>query len=360
MQHVFDHYDYYYYQTSHTTTNNSNTETTWLRNHGYPLLKAIASFWLSQLQDDLFFHDSTLVVNPCNSPEQGPTTFGCTHYQQLITQVFSNVLSTASAAGDSDAEFLASLTGALARLDRGIHIDNDDSDDDDGTGTGTSTIGTLKEWKVPNEYLYNVYPQHRHLSHLVGWFPGYSISSFANGYTTNATIQSAVRASLLQRGNGTDADGNGGNYGWPKVWRAACWARLNDSVTAYEELKLAVVNNVAGNLLSMYSGGIGESNKYPPFQIDMNFGWAGAVLSMLVVDLPLQAAVEGAETSIRTVVLGPAIPPAWGSGSVRGLRVRGGIEVDFEWDAEGVVNAVSLVSGSVDGVRFVNVREKEL
>ncbi|PSR97775.1 Six-hairpin glycosidase-like protein [Coniella lustricola] len=347
MQHVFDHFDY------HST---SNATSGWLSDHGYPLLKGIAAFWLSQLQEDLFFDDGTLVVNPCNSPEQGPTTFGCTHYQQLITQVFSNVLSAASGAGaaETDADFLSSVTAALGQLDRGIHVAANTTDDGDGS-TGDDTNGVLKEWKVPSTYLYDTYPQHRHLSHLVGWFPGYSVSSFAGGYATNATIQAAVRASLVQRGDGTSTDGDGGNYGWPKVWRAACWARLNESEQAYGELQLAVKENVAGNLLSMYGGG----GKTPPFQIDMNFGWAGAMLSMLVVDLPLEEAL-GAELAVRTVVLGPAIPPAWGGGSVAGLRIRGGVEVDFAWDENGVVTEMTLVSGSVDSVRFVNVRGEEL
>ncbi|KAJ4387865.1 hypothetical protein N0V93_008468 [Gnomoniopsis smithogilvyi] len=320
MQNVFDHYDYY-------------NDLTWLQQTGYPLLKGIASFWLSQLQEDLFFNDGTLVVNPCNSPEQGPTTFGCAHYQQLIHQVFEAVLSTAPLVPDGDNDFVSSVSDALSRLDNGVHVDPD------------SATGVLKEWKVPDSYLYNIYPQHRHISHLVGWFPGYSVSSFAGGYE-NSTLQDAVRASLIERGDGTNADGNYGNYGWPKVWRGACWARLNDSVRAYEELQLTIVNNVAPNLLSMYSG------KNPPFQIDMNFGWAGNVLSMLVVDLPLSQARLG-ET--RTVVLGPAIPSAWRGGSVKGLRVRGGVVVDFEWDEDGLVTSKTVVSGETTSLNFINV-----
>lgn len=327
MLHVFDHWDY-------------DRNVTWLTETGYPLLKGVASFWISQLQEDRFFNDSTLVVNPCNSAEQGPTTFGCTHYQQLIHQLFEAVLSTASLASESDTGFLTLVSNALSSLDTGIHIDPD-------TTYGT---GVLKEWKVPDSYLFNVYPQHRHISHLVGWYPGNTISGFSDGYS-NTTLQEAVRASLIARGDGTSADGNGGNYGWPKVWRGACWARLNDSSKAHEELQLTLLNNVAPNLLSMYSG------KNPPFQIDMNFGWAGNVLSMLVVDLPLPS---GRGEEMRTVVLGPAIPSAWGGGNVEGLRVRGGIVVDFEWDADGLVTSKSIVGGEADKVRFVNVQGQVL
>jgi alpha-L-fucosidase 2 len=100
----------------------------------------------------------------------------------------------------------------------------------------------------------------------------------------------------------------------------------------------------------MYSG------KAPPFQIDANFGFGGAVLAMLVVDLPV--AFEGGE-EVRTVVLGPAIPSAWGGGSVSGLRLRGGSVVDFSWDADGVVDKAEVV---VEGlpVKLVNVKGQTL
>lgn len=326
MQHVFDHYDY---------TRNQ----TWLVDTGYPLLRGVASFWLSQLQEDLFTNDGTLVAVPCNSPEQGPTTFACAHYQQLIHQVLTAVLATAPLVSDPDTAFLSTISDTLSRLDTGAHVD--------------PATGELREWKVPDEYLYNIYPQHRHISHLVGWYPGHSLSGLAGGYAatdeTSLALRDAVRASLVARGDGTSADGNGGDYGWPKVWRGACWARLNDSARAYEELRLAVSHNVAPNLLSMYAG------RYPPFQIDMNFGWAGNVLSMLVVDLP-----GGVGEEDRTVVLGPAIPAAWGNGSVKGLRIRGGGVVDFEWDESGLVTAKTLVSSDEATVTFVNVKGDKL
>lgn len=92
----------------------------------------------------------------------------------------------------------------------------------------------------------------------------------------------------------------------------------------------------------MYSG------QNPPFQIDANFGVVGAMLSMLVVDLPNVNAVKN-----RTVILGPAIPARWGGGSVKGLRLRGGGQVDFTWDLNGlVVNANA--SGIAKGLRIVN------
>ncbi|KAL2860813.1 glycoside hydrolase family 95 protein [Aspergillus lucknowensis] len=320
MQHVWDSFEY-------------TQDAAWLDSQGYPLLKGVASFWLSSLQDDRFYHDGSLVANPCNSPETGPTTFSCAHYQQLIHQVFDSVLAAQEFIHPSsrDPQFVAAVTAALERLDKGLHF---------------SSWGGIKEWKLPESFGYDGKSTHRHLSHLVGWYPGYSISSFANGYGANTSIQNAVRETLISRGMGNAEDANAG---WAKVWRAACWARLNDSATAYGELRYAIDQNFVGNALSMYSG------TEPPFQIDANFGFAGAVLSMLVVDLPV---ADGARmrTDSRTVVLGPAIPREWAGGRVKGLRIRGGGMVDFSWDARGVVNRARVVSRGTGGrVRLVNV-----
>jgi alpha-L-fucosidase 2 len=315
MLHVLDAYDY-------------SRDAAWYKSQGYPLIKGVAQFWLSQLQDDLFFNDGTLVVNPCNSPEQGPPTFGCTHYQQLIHQIFDGILSTASIAEENDESFLSEVMAKLSILDKGIHID--------------ASTGVLQEWKVPDSYLWNIHYQHRHLSHLIGWFPGTSIAALENGYTS-PDIQAAVKASLIARGAGVGNDG-AANNGWSKVWRAACWARLNNTEEAFYELRLAIDTNFAPNGLSMYNAA------QSPLQIDANFGLGGAMLSMLVVDLPLPVQRLG---EVRTIVLGPAIPSSWAGGKVKGLRVRGGGVVDFTWNSDGLVTS-ARIKESKTSLRIVN------
>lgn len=312
MQHVFDHWDY-------------SQDDEWLRTQGYPMLKGIAEFWLSQLQEDAFSKDGSLVVNPCNSPEHGPTTFGCAHYQQLIYQVFEGVLSTSTAAGEADSTFLTNVSNSLGRLDKGFHVGG---------------WGEIKEWKIPDSYGYDfINDTHRHLSELVGWHPGYSLSSFMNGYA-NSTIQDAVEQKLYSRGIGNGPDANAG---WEKVWRSACWARLNNTERAHFELRYAIEQNFAANGFSMYSG------TSLPFQIDANYGLGGAVLSMLVVDLPAAFGSNGTST----VILGPAIPASWGGGSVKGLRLRRGGSVDFEWDGQGLVNNAKVQNRN-SPLRLVN------
>lgn len=114
---------------------------------------------------------------------------------------------------------------------------------------------------------------------------------------------------------------------------------------------MTIQENIAANALSMYSG------KNEPFQIDANFGYGGAVLSMLVVDLPVGVEDKG---GVRTVVLGPAIPGVWGEGSVKGLRVRGGGVLDFEWDGEGIVTSATWKTKGVESARIVNIEGKVL
>ncbi|KAI7502397.1 glycoside hydrolase family 95 protein [Hortaea werneckii] len=300
MQHVWDHYDY-------------SRDVEWLKAQGYPkLLKPIAQFWASQLQEDRYFEDGTLVVNPCTSPEHGPTTFGCTHFQQLIYQVFVTALQSAAVVDEKDSNFTSSLETLLIPLDKGLHI---------------GSWGQVQEWKLDLDTQNNI---HRHLSELVGWYPGWSIASYQGGYG-NSTVQQAVATSLWSRGIGIED----ANSGWEKVWRSACWARLNETERAYYELRLTIQENWAPNGLSMYDG------HSEPFQIDANFGFVGAVLSMLVVDMPMLDYKD----STRTVVLGPAIPSDWANGSVKGLKLRGGGSVDFSWDAHGVVTKATLDCG---------------
>jgi alpha-L-fucosidase 2 len=317
MQHVYDHYSY------------SQNET-WFQDQGYPLMKGVSQFWLSQLQSDEYFKDGSLVVNPCNSPEHGPTTFACTHYQQLLHQLFSTTLSSSSVISNADEKFVANLTTALKTLDKGLHI---------------GTWGEVKEWKLPDSFGYDFKNDtHRHLSNLIGWYPGYSVASFQSGYTSSS-IQNAVATTLYSRGPGNGADANAG---WEKVWRSACWARLNNTSEAYFELKYAIDQNFAGNGLSMYSG------QKEPFQIDANFGLVGAVLSFLVVDQPLESGAEG-----RVVVLGPAIPTSWSPGEVKGLRLRGGGSVDFQWDATGSVTGAHT-TGRTKSIKILNKAGKVL
>ncbi|OCH86005.1 glycoside hydrolase family 95 protein [Obba rivulosa] len=290
MIHVWDHFDY-------------TNDVSWFRSQGWPLLKGVAQFHMQKLIPDLHFNDSTLVVNPCNSPEQIPITLGCAHSQQLIWQLFNAIEKGFDASGDTDQTFLQEITSLREQMDKGIHI----------------------EWKVDMD---SPTDTHRHLSHLIGLYPGYAVARFdpsIQGYSghnyTRDDVLNAAEISLIHRGNGTGPDADAG---WEKVWRAVCWAQLGNASEFYTELSYAIERNYASNLFSLY----------PPlgpdaiFQIDANLGYPAALLNALV-----QAPDVASTSTTLTITILPALPTNWPSGSITGARIRGGMTLDLEWEA---------------------------
>ncbi|KAG8983597.1 hypothetical protein FRB90_005887 [Tulasnella sp. 427] len=214
----------------------------------------------------------------------------------MIWELFNGVEKGFELSGDTDVAFLSELRAKKARLDRGLRV---------------GSWGQLMEWKVEKDRPDDL---HRHLSHLVGLYPSYSIASYPEGGAipglTKSELLKAAAKSLKYRG-------------WEKVWRAACWAQLGDGEKFYSVLKYAVKTNFGHNLFSLYD----PQASNPIFQIDANLGLPGVMMNAL-----LQAPDTSSYDSPLVITILPALPKAWSaSGSVRGARVRGGIGVSFAW-----------------------------
>ncbi|KAG8920063.1 hypothetical protein FRC01_000946 [Tulasnella sp. 417] len=262
MSHVIDHLDY------------GSGSIEWWQKQGWPLVKGAAEFWLDNLFVDSFHDDGTMVVNPCNSPEQNPITFGCAHFQQMIWELFNGVEKGFELSGDTDVAFLSEVRAKKSRLDRGLHI---------------GSWGQLME--------------------------GGSVVGLSK-----SELFKAAAISLKHRGDGRGPDADAG---WEKVWRAACWAQLGDGEKFYSVFKYSIAANFGHNLFSLY-----EARSYDPiFQIDANLGVPGAVMNAL-----LQAPDTSSYDSPLVITILPALPKAWSArGSVKGARVRGGIGISFAW-----------------------------
>ncbi|MDQ7803551.1 glycoside hydrolase N-terminal domain-containing protein [Amycolatopsis sp. A133] len=274
----------------------------------YPLLKGACEFWESRLLPMTVDGVEVLVDDHDWSPEHGPQDArGITYAQEIVWDLFEHYRDAAAVLGRDRA-----YGDRIGGLQQKLYLPK-----------VSPTTGWLEEWMSPDNLGETT---HRHLSPLIGFFPGDRIAAG----TAPPELLDGVRALLIARG--TDS------FGWACAWRSACWARLKDADRAYQ-LLLTVLrpsvdngNGTAPNFFDMYSQG-----SYTIFQIDANLGAPTAMVEMLVQSRP------------GVLELLPALPAAWAaSGRVTGIGARGGFEVDLAWHDGKVTRAVLR---SVGGTR---------
>lgn len=289
-QHVYQHYLY-------------TGDEKFLLEKGWPVMLECAAFYLDWLVE----YKGELITVPSTSPEnlfldQGGVhgvTYGCTLDITIIRELFMNCLKTA--------EMIEGQRG-LTTYEQGL-CDEMKNALPKLPPYKIGRHGQLQEWY--EDYKEND-EEHRHLSLLYGLYPG-------NDITVEETpdLAQACRVTLERRGEGS--------VPWSRAWKIAIYARLKDGETAYKEVR-RFLQPADSNEISYDDGGV-YNNLFcaRPLEVDGNLGFSAGVAEMLV------------QSHMESPQLLPAIPAAWKKGYVKGLKIRGGQQVDIYWD-DGIVS----------------------
>lgn len=270
----------------------------------YPILREAVLFYLDWLVRDP--ETGKLVSGPAVSPENSfiapdgsisQISMGPSHDQQVISQLFSDFLNAIEVLKVKD-EITNNVRNAVNDLAK----------------PSIGSDGRLMEWREEFE---EVEPGHRHISHLFGLHPGSEIN-----YIQTPELMKAAGKSLKY-----SLENGGGHTGWSAAWLINQYARLKEGEKAKQSLETVLTKSTSPNLLG----------QHPPFQIDANFGTTAGMAEMLL------------QSHTGIIEFLPALPEAWKTGKVKGLRSRGGFIVDMEWE-EGQLKFAKVKATTKNGI----------
>ncbi len=267
--HLWEHYEF-------------TLDTTFLREKAYPLMAGAAEFFIDFLVEDPT--TGYLVSGPSNSPENGGLVMAPAMDHQIVRELFRNCLDAAQILGITD-----DLTRQIEETLPKVAPDQ------------IGQYGQLQEWLADKDDPEN---HHRHVSHLWAVYPGEEIN-----VKTPELMDAAIKSLEFRGDEGT---------GWSLAWKLNLWSRFREGNHAWK-----MVNTLLSPAWVERSGRGGSYanlfDAHPPFQIDGNFGASAGILEMIV------------QSQNDKIVLLPALPDALGNGKIKGVKARGGYELNIEW-----------------------------